>query len=293
MNPTVPTEVLDEAQTVVITRGSTPVWDTGAPELAHGPPVVLLHGWNIDAPTNFGFAVPELARSRRVVMFDHHGHGHGPRSNDKFTLEAAAHDVVEVLDELDIPRAVIAGYSMGGAIAQLVAHHHPERCDGVVLMATAGVFCEARRERLAFSVCGAGAQAMSALPDRITNRLFQTLSALGCRDYPAWVLDKVRAANPVSLLEAGAALGRFDSLGWVSNIEPPVAALITANDSVVPAHRQVNLAATANAVHVETVVADHDLPIRNDRRFSTAIERALDAVDPVLSRNDHQLQLAH
>ncbi len=293
MNPQVlPRDVLPEAHEVTLTRGSTPVWDTG-PHASSLPPLVLLHGWNIDAPTNFGYAVPALAEDRRVIMFDHHGHGHGPRSTDRFTLAAAADDVIEMLDVLGLSSAVMAGYSMGGAIAQLVAHRHPDRCEGLLLMATAGVFAEHRRERVVFAACAAGARAMRVLPDRARERAFDRLAVAGCRSYPDWILDTVRIANPVSLLEAGADLGRFNSSSWIGNLRTPTAVMITAHDTVVAPRRQICLAADVEAIHVETVGADHDLPIRNDPRFAGAVQRSIAALDGVANRNNHLVDAAH
>ena len=143
-------------------RGSTRVFDSG-PDVS-GTPLVLLHGWNIDARSNFGFAFNALAAERRVVMFDHHGHGAGVRSPQRFSIEDAATDVVSVLDAIGIDRAVIGGYSMGGAIAQVVALTAPERCEALVLMATAATFSGRKRERAQFATFAAGAKAMRRLP---------------------------------------------------------------------------------------------------------------------------------
>lgn len=293
MNPHVlPHDVLGEARKVTLTRGSTRLWDSGEVGGSR-PPIVLLHGWNIDAPTNFGYAVPDLARSRRVITFDHHGHGHGRRSYHRFTLEAAAEDVVEVLDTLRIPTAVLVGYSMGGAIAQLVARNNPERCSGLVLVATAGAFSHARRDRLMFSAIDAGARALRRLPTGAASRVFHHLSAAGCRNYPGWILDTVRNADPVSLLEAGAELGRFDSSGWIRGLRPPTAVIVTTNDTVVRPRHQVDLARQVRAVHVETVNANHDLPIVNDPRFAAVIDRAADALAAASLRNDQPVPVAH
>ena len=65
-------------------------------------------------------------------------------------LEDCADDVIRVADALGVERIVPVGYSMGGAIAQLVWQRHPDRVAGMVLCATAGSFAEARDERLSF-----------------------------------------------------------------------------------------------------------------------------------------------
>lgn len=297
MNPRLPHDVLGEAREVTLTRGRTAVWDTGDDPTNSAPPLILLHGWNIDAPTNFGYAVPALSRNRRVVLFDHQGHGNGVRTSEPFTLDAAARDVVEILDALNIPRAIVGGYSMGGAIAQLVAHQSPDRCLGVVLMATSGQFSEIRRERSTFAVCNFGAHALRRMPTRARAGVFKQISAIGCRNYPDWIRVVVQTADAVNLLEAGAEIGRFGSSDWLGELTMPTAVIITAKDTVVPPRRQVDLATRVEAVHVETIVSDHDIPVRNDPRFATAIERAATAlmgsIEMSFNGNDHDVRGAH
>jgi pimeloyl-ACP methyl ester carboxylesterase len=56
-----------------------------------------------------------------------------------YTLDDMAHDTVGLLDALELPRAHIAGVSMGGMIAQIVAARHPRRVDSLTLiMSTSG-----------------------------------------------------------------------------------------------------------------------------------------------------------
>lgn len=265
-------------------RGSTTVWDSGVWD--SGPdtgtnhaPLLLLHGWNIDAPANFGYAFDALAATRRVVMFDHHGHGHGVRPSSRFDLADAAQDALGVLDHLGIDRAVIVGYSMGGAIAQLLAHGSPDRCAGLVLMATADKFSDSRRDRRQFAVFSTSARMLDAMPTAARARAFDRIAGAACKKYPSWILETVKRADPVALLEAGASLGKFDSSGWNANLAVPVAFVYTSRDSVVPPRRQIRLANALGVVHMHSIDADHDLPIRNDPRFTRAILKTVAAVD--------------
>lgn len=259
-------------------RGTAAVWDT---ETGSEPqtPLLLLHGWNVDARLNFESAVPALSDARRVVMFDHHGHGRGVRPDGAFELEQCADDAVNVLDALDIDDAIIIGYSLGGAVAQLMARSRPDRCKGLVLAATADTYNETRWERTQFSLLDASARGMRRLPPRAQRSAFERISAVACRRYPPWVLDTVRTADPVALLEAGAALGRFDSSPWARSIGSPCAMVVTAHDTVVPPHRQRRLAELINAAGVTEIEADHDMPIRNDPRFANALVDAVALVE--------------
>ena len=261
--------------------GTTMLWDSG-PVPGEAEPLVLLHGWNVDAPANFGFAFNELSKDRRVVMFDHHGHGGGLRTDEPFSLEGAAGDVISVLDTLEIDRAVFVGYSLGGAIAQLVARDHPERVEAVVLMATAAVFSEQRRERAQFGLFAVGAKALRRLNESMRQFAFQGISKAACLKYPDWILAVVRTSDPIALLEAGASLGGFDSRSWARTIEAPVAVIITSKDPVIAPSRQFELAKLAQADHVDTVDAEHSIAIEDDPRFAAAISKAVQAVASVV-----------
>ncbi len=261
-------------------RGSAAVWDcppTEPTDTSHAP-LLLLHGWNVDARLNFASVLPLLTRTRRVVMFDHHGHGRGVRSDSSFDLAHCADDAVAILDALEIERAVVIGYSLGGAIAQIMANDHQHRCEALVLMATASTFAESRREAAQFSFLDQSARAMRRLPPRPRDVAFRRITGVACRRYPPWILDTVRAANPVTLLEAGAQLGRFSGSTRSKNIGSPCAVVVTSADTVVSPARQHSLARLVNATEVIEVDADHDLPIRNDPRFADALARAVDAV---------------
>ena len=97
-----------------------------------GPPgaatVVLLHGWRGTATGNWATAMPALARDFHVIAPDLRGHDAG-----------AVDDVVAMVDALGVERFIAVGYSLGSAVASQLQRRHPERVDGIVLCAAAGV----------------------------------------------------------------------------------------------------------------------------------------------------------
>ena len=137
-------------------------------------PIVLLHGWTVTADLNFFTVYGGLSSAGRVIAMDQRGHGRGIRSKDRFRMEDVADDVVATLDELAIQRALIVGYSMGGAVAQLVAHRHPERTAGLVLCATSYRFRRSNDQRFLWDrVMPATAAALSLTPDSVRLGLFE------------------------------------------------------------------------------------------------------------------------
>ncbi len=258
-------------------RGSAMVWDSGA----NGPaaPVFLLHGWNVDSPLNWASAWQAMSADRRVVMFDVHGHGGGVRSAQRFRFEHCAADVIAMADRLGIDRFAIAGYSMGGAIAQIVARRHPDRVVGLTLVATAASFNERRRERLKFVALRGATSSFRALPRFAKQRVFSTIAVNASRRYPDWVHDVVMQGDPVSLLEAGVGLGDFDSSTWLAELRTPTACVVTAFDTVVKPARQRALAERLGA-EVFPVCGDHDMPVRDNPDFGPTMASALATVAP-------------
>ena len=60
----------------------------------------------------------------------------GSAPGARFRLADCADDAAALLDVLGIDQAIVVGYSMGGPIAQLLWHRHPEKVAGLVLCAT-------------------------------------------------------------------------------------------------------------------------------------------------------------
>jgi len=99
------------------------------------PPIVLMHGFPDDHRI-YDKLLPCLS-PRRAVVFDWLGYGRSDRSNTAgFSLEEHASQVLAVLDELGIPRAVLVGHDASGPDAIAFAVAHPQRVAHLVLLNT-------------------------------------------------------------------------------------------------------------------------------------------------------------
>lgn len=99
-------------------------------EAGQGSPVVLIHGYTGTAQGNwFSNGVAEaLAKNHRVVAIDCRGHGKSekPRDPAKYGPQMAK-DVLEMMDHLNITKAHVHGYSMGGFIVTQLLARAPDR----------------------------------------------------------------------------------------------------------------------------------------------------------------------
>jgi 3-oxoadipate enol-lactonase len=99
-------------------------------------PLVLVNGFGASANAWPRTWIKQLSTETRVITLDNRGGGWSRSADVPFTIEDMAGDVVDVLDDAEVERAVIVGLSMGGMIAQQVALDAPERVAGLGLVAT-------------------------------------------------------------------------------------------------------------------------------------------------------------
>ena len=101
-----------------------------------GLPVVLLHGFPYDVRAYDEVVAPLADAGMRVVA--PYLRGYGPtRFRDPATLRsgqqaALGQDLLELMDALEIERAIVAGYDWGGRAACIAAALWPERVHGLV-----------------------------------------------------------------------------------------------------------------------------------------------------------------
>lgn len=101
-----------------------------------GEPVVLLHGAFMTITNNWDGWTSELSKTRQVIAVEMQGHGRTADIPRDITYENLADDVAALLNYLDIPRADLIGYSMGGAVAMQCAIRHPDRVRKAVIISS-------------------------------------------------------------------------------------------------------------------------------------------------------------
>ncbi|MCU1465420.1 MAG: catD 6, partial [Actinomycetia bacterium] len=219
-------------------RGSFHIHVRGS---AHGPAVVLLHGLGASAELNWSATMPALHGDLRVAAPDIRGHGE-TRASVRFTLEDAADDVVALADALALETFIIVGYSMGGAIAQLVHLRRPERVRGVVLCATSRSFRSALRERAVFVALPPARLAARVIPGEVAQAAARRVAAHLVDGACDAVIDRNHTFDVGHTFEAAAALGQFDSRDWIARIDVPAAVVVYLRDQLVPTNQQFALA---------------------------------------------------
>ncbi len=195
-----------------------------APPGAAGPPLVLVHG---AGGTSRHW--PEELRAlpgRRVVALDLPGHGGSPGPSLR-SIGTYARSVVEALDALGIASAVVAGHSMGGAIALTIALEAPLRVAGLVLVGTGA------RLRVSPALLQATADpvALTAAAGMMADHAFGALAGPELRQ--EFARDLLATAPGVAHGDFSAC-DVFDAMARLAEIRAPALVVCGAEDRLTP-----------------------------------------------------------
>jgi pimeloyl-ACP methyl ester carboxylesterase len=90
-----------------------------------GEPLLLLHG-GLGSIDMFRPVLPALAKGRRLIAVDLHGHGRTTLGERPISLVDMGDDIAAILKKLGIAQLDAFGYSLGGGVAFRLAVQHPQ-----------------------------------------------------------------------------------------------------------------------------------------------------------------------
>jgi pimeloyl-ACP methyl ester carboxylesterase len=124
---------------VPVTGGRLHLRDLGPRDAPPERTIVLLHGASCNLLALTLPLAEKLSRSFRVIAIDRPGHGHSERPGGRACtgLPVQARLIVEAMEAVGVPKALILGHSWSGALATTLALEHPDRVLGLGLLAPA------------------------------------------------------------------------------------------------------------------------------------------------------------
>jgi pimeloyl-ACP methyl ester carboxylesterase len=148
---------------------------TGCTVAGSGDPIVLVHGLGTDSSA-WDRVAQSLTQRHRVVSIDLPGYSLRSTVEEVPQATELADYIDALLEELQIPRAVLVGHSFGGAICLITAHRHPERVAGLTLVAPGG-FGSELNPFLPLLGTGVGSRLLRALYGPRTSRTIERIAA--------------------------------------------------------------------------------------------------------------------
>ncbi len=153
-----------------------------------GKTVVLVHGLGLNR-RSWQWQVPALSRHYRVVTYDSYGHGGSsvPPAHPSLTL--FSEQLRELLDHLELSRAAVLGFSLGGMIARRFAKDHGTRLWALGILHSAHARDKAAHDAIQARVLQAAAEGPAATVDAALARWFTE----GFRRRQPELMEEVRA----------------------------------------------------------------------------------------------------
>jgi 3-oxoadipate enol-lactonase len=197
------------------------------------PRLALIHSLALDRSVWDG-VVTRLKDEAEILTFDCRGHGRSPRTPGPYTTELFARDLAELLDHLGWDRAVVAGCSMGGNVAQTFAAEHSDRVSALGLIDTTAWY---------------GADAAAKFKERADVARTDGLRSMVGFQLTRWFSDGFRAGHPEVLerttniflandVECYAAscglLGAADTRAPLGSFKMPTAIVVGEEDYATP-----------------------------------------------------------
>jgi pimeloyl-ACP methyl ester carboxylesterase len=169
-----------------------------------------------------------LRRHRRAVALDLRGHGDSdPADDGDYSIRALADDVGAVADQLALRRFVLAGHSLGAAVAIEYAGRHPERVAGLLLADPNGDQTRLPREQVEPFL-----EALRKDPLRELESYFRQLVVPGDPDAAGWVLEDLRLTHEDAIPSAVAGAMDYTPLPALERYPGPKLSIISDMNSL-------------------------------------------------------------
>jgi 3-oxoadipate enol-lactonase len=237
------------------------------------PPLLMLHSLGTDGRV-WQPQAEALSQRFRVLRPDLRGHGLTDVTPGPYTIEGMAGDVLAALDALGIDRLPVAGLSIGGMIAQSLAHQAPNRVTALVLCDTALAIPPAAlwRERAAtVRACG-----MAAVADGVLARWLTPVADPGAA---AALRAMLLGTDPEGYAAAAEAIAAADLTEATGTLRLPAFALVGDRDEATPLGQAEALRAAIPGARLRLIGGAAHIPTLEQPRLVT--EALLDFLHPV------------
>lgn len=233
------------------------------PEPADLPRIVLIHSLALDHSV-WNELVVAMAGEADLLALDCRGHGQSEVAPGPYSVELFADDVADLLGHVGWDKAIVAGCSMGGCVAQAFAARHADKVEALLLVDTTAWY---------------GADAPKAWAERAAKARADGLASMAAFQTTRWFGDHFQETHPDRMretmaifsandLDAYAAtcamLGAADLRPYLADFAFPAAIVVGEEDYATP---------PADAERLQAAIKGAALTVIPKARHLTPIER--------------------
>lgn len=243
-------------------------------EAGHGTAVVLLHGFPL-SNSIWREQQQRLSDRYRVITPDLRGHGKSPAPDGVYEMELMARDVLALLDNLKIQKAVLMGHSMGGYVTLAAWRLAPERFLALGLIASqAGADTDEGRQNRYKMAEKVGAEGSKVVADAMIPKLFAPgLPAQA--PIVAQVRQMILNTSPAGIVGSLKGMAaRPESGALLPKINVPVLVIAGDKDQVIPPDKAKAMAANIATATLAMIDNAGHMPMLEAPEKTTAALRS-------------------
>ena len=215
-------EVEGEALWIAGPAGNLYIRDGGEDEHPEALPILFLHSLAGNGG-QWALQLDHVRRRRRGVALDFRGHGESdPAEDGDYSIAGLAGDVAAVADQLGLRRFLLAGHSLGSAVAIEYAGRHPERVAGLLLVDPNGDMSRVPDQEFASFL-----ESLRADPLTELESYFRQLVVGGDADAARWVLEDLRLTHEDAVAKAVEGSLRYQPLPALARYPGPKLSVIS------------------------------------------------------------------
>jgi 3-oxoadipate enol-lactonase len=233
-----------------------------------GPVLVLSNSLG----TNFTMWDPqmaELAQRFRILRYDTRGHGQTSVTAGDYTIEQLGHDVLALLDHLQLERVHFCGLSMGGIIGLWLGVHAPDRLHKLIVSNTAAKIGTA--EMWNARIATVRKDGMKEVAAAVIQRWFTPEFRATSPDQVAGAQAMLEASPPAGYAACCAAIRDIDLRDAVSSIKVPTLVIGGSKDPVTSMPDAQYLSERIPGAELAELNAAHLSNVEQATAFTTAV----------------------
>ena len=239
--------------------------------------IILIHGAG-DSSAIWEKQTAYFSKNHRVLAVDLPGHGARVREPGMDRHEKNAEEVCRTMDQQGISQAVVAGHSMGGAVALTMALDHPQRLQGLVLVAT-GARMKMRPDFLEQARQTAEQHGSEVPSSTHIIPIEQMVHPAVPAEVVLWLKDRIGGASAQATYADFQANTNFDVMNRLAEIRGPTLVIGGGEDRMAPRKFAEFLANSISGARLEVLdPCGHYPQAEQEEAFNRAVESFLAAI---------------
>jgi pimeloyl-ACP methyl ester carboxylesterase len=202
---------------------------------AGGVPLVFIHGVG-DSIDSWNNVIALLPQDRPFVTYDLRGHGQSERVQPPYSIDDFVQDFVELIQRLGYGQVDVAGYSLGGLIAQGLAIYKPERIRRLIAVGSVADRTAEERARVLSRLAEVETAGPLAVAIQSVDRWYTPQYLAANPAARQQTIDKMAALDPACYAAAYRVLATTDFAKQLSQVSAPTLAIAGEGDVGSPPH---------------------------------------------------------